>query len=174
MMPPGLPEPRQDSQVVEIIIMKPEVIHDIEASVRQIERGRRPEDPPLLATGGTDDYLLCRYIDTALNEAVSRCRAYLLMPSPFVRRISADHAHEWEEKDIFLALPHNWPPHSIDPLRDAVHGYVVNRAMQLFLAYADAKASEMCDVMAQSCWNDINSQLNARIGPTRIHPTFLG
>jgi len=174
LIPAEVPQPRQGSQVIEIIIMKSEILHDIETSIRQIEKGRKPEDPLLLTEDGSDNYLLCRCIDTALDQAVSRCQAYLLLPSPFVRRISADHTHEWDEKNIFLALPANWPPHCIDPLRDAVHNYIVNRAMQLFLVYADARLSEVCDAMALSCWNDINTQLNARLGPTRIHPTFLG
>ena len=166
--------PRQGKQVVEIIILKSEIIHDIEAGIRQIEKQRGAEQPQLLAEDGADNYLLCRYIDHALNKAVARCQAYLLLPSPFVRRISTDHTREWEEKNIFLAMPMNWPPHCIDALRDDVHSFIVHCAMQLFLAYADIKASEQCGIMTQSCWDDMNAQLNARLGTTNIHPTFLG
>lgn len=166
--------PRHGKQLVEVIFLKQEIMHDIEASIRQIEKSRPKDAPALLAAGGTDDYLLCRYIDTAINQAVSRCQAYLLLPSPYVQRISTDHVSGWEEKDIFLALPHNWPPHCINPLRDAVHSFIVMRAMQLFLSFADEKAAAVCDAQAYSFWNDINTALNTRLGPTHIHPTFLG
>ena len=174
LMPADLPKPRRVNQVVEIILLKPEILHDIEAGIHQIEKSRPADAPTLLAAGGADDYLLSRYVDTAVNQAVSRCQAYLLLPSPYVQRISTDHVSGWEEKDIFLALPHNWPPHCINPLRDAVHSFIVMRAMQLFLSFADEKAAAVCDAQAYSFWNDINTALNTRLGPTHIHPTFLG
>ena len=174
LLPDVLPIPRQGSQVVEIILLRPEILHDIEAGIHQIEKSRSADAPTLLAAGGADDYLLCRYVDTAVNQAVSRCQAYLMLPSPYVHRISADHVNEWEEKSIYVALPPRWPAHCIDTLRDAVHGFVVMRALQLFLSFADEKAAAVCDLQATSFYNDISNALNARIGPMHIHPTFLG
>lgn len=174
LLPDVLPIPRHGSQVVEIILLKPEILHDIEAGIHQIEKSRPADAPTLLAAGGADDYLLCRYVDTAINQAVSRCQAYLMLPSPYVHRISTDHVGEWEEKSIFVALPPRWPAHLIDTLRDAVHSFIVMRAMQLFLSFADEKAAAVCDAQAYSFWNDINTALNTRLGPTHIHPTFLG
>lgn len=158
-------------QLVEIILLRDELIHDIEANINQLERkatvpSASPEgSSPLLPNGASDNYLISRHIDTAVNSAVSRCQAYLLLPSPYVHRISTDHAHQWEEKSLYLALPPDWPPHCIDPLRDAVHNYVVYRAMQLFLTFANEKAAATADAMASDSYDDINVQISARRNP---------
>ena len=165
---------RQGKQIIDIILLNKELMHDIEEGIRQVENGRDKDAPKLLPSDGNESYTLRRHIDSAINMAVSRCQAYLLLPSPYVRRISTDHVDQWLEKDIILGMPHNWPPHCVDSLRDAVHNYIVNRAMQLFLTLSEPKAAEICGIQADSCYNDINAQLNTRLGPTRIHPTFLG
>lgn len=165
---------RQGRQIIDIILLKKELMHDIEDGIRRWENNRDKDAPKLLPAGGNDSYILRRHIDTAINQAVSRCQAYLLLPSPFARRISTDHAGEWEEKDIILGMPHNWPPHCVDALRDAIHNFIVERAQQLFFHLSDPKAAEACDFQASLYWNDINAELNTRLGPTRIHPTFLG
>lgn len=166
--------PRQDRQLIEIILLKSEIVHDIEEGVSDIEKNRDAEAPAMLPAGGDSSYILRRHIDTAVNQAVSRCQAYLLLPSPFVHRISTDHAGDWEEKSIYLAMPRTWPLHCIDGLCDAVHNFIVERTMQLFLFRKDPKAAEACDYQANMFWNDINAGLNARLGPMHIHPTFLG
>ena len=165
---------RQGKQIIDIILLNKELMHDIEEGIRQVENARDKDAPKLLSSDGKDSYILRRHIDTAINQAVSRCQAYLLLPSPYARRVSTDHADQWLEKDILLGLPHNWPPHCADGLRDAVHNYIVYRSMQLFLALSEPKGAEICEIQAESFYNDINAKLNARLGPTNIHPTFLG
>ena len=157
-------------QLVEVIFLYDELIHDIEANINNIERkatvpAGSPAGQPLLPNGAKSDYLIARHIDTAINQAVSRCQAYLLLPSPYVHRISTDHAHQWEEKSLYLALPPDWPPHCIDPLRDAVHNYIVYRTMQLYLAFTDPQAAATADAMATDCYDDINVQINTRRSP---------
>lgn len=152
-------------QLVEVILLKAEILHDIEAYVQQLEKARPPEAPALLADSASDSYLLRRHIDTAVNQAVARCQAYLTQPSPYVHRISADHVHEWEEKSIFLSMPPAWTPHRIDPLRDAIHNFIVYRSLQLFLSFADEKAAAMSDAMASDSYDDIAVHLSARIKP---------
>lgn len=164
----------KDSQPVEIILLKSELIHDIEAVITKIERGRPADAPQLMQEDVNDSYEMARHIDTAVNQAVSRCQAYLLLPSPFVQRIAENHTHAWEEKSIYLAFPRTWPPHCVGPLRDAVHNYIVYRTAQLFLMLTDEKAAQQCDLQAMSCWDDINSHLNTRLGATNIYPSFLG
>lgn len=166
-----LPLPER-KQLIEIILLKPELLHDIEDQLSDVQNTFRPDGKALLPADGS--YMLNRHIDTAVNQAVSRCQAYLLLPSPFVQRISTNHAHEWEEKSIFLALPHNWPPHTVGSLRDAIHNYIVMRACQLFLSLKEPKASEACDTLAESFYDDINRHLSARLGPINIKPSFLG
>lgn len=166
--------PHYGKQLIEIILLKEEFLHDIEANIRQIEKQRPADAPALLDSDGKDNYLLCRYIDTAVSQAVSRCQAYLLLPSPFVHRISTNHAHEWDEKSIYLAMPMNWPPHVIGTLQHDVHNFIVYRAMQLFLAFADEKAAQQSDYQASLFHNAINVDLNSRLGPLRTHSTFLG
>lgn len=166
--------PHQDKQVIEVILLKQEILHDIEDGIRDLDRNRDTNLPDLLPEGADSSYMLRRHIDTAVNQAVSRCQAYLLLPSPFVHRISTNHAGDWEEKSIYLAMPRNWPPHLIDSLRDSVHNYIVDRAIQLFLRRKDQNASQVCDAQATVFWNEINTALNARLGPMRCHPTFLG
>lgn len=166
--------PHQGKQRIEVIFLKEEITHDIDAGIHLLEKGRDADSQPILDKDGKDDYLMARYIDTAINQAVARCRAYLLCPSPYVHRISTNHVGGWEEKSIYLAFPMNWPPHCIDPLRDAIHNYVVERAQQLFLAKVDAKLSEVCDIQATQYYNEINALLNTRLGGVHIQPTFLG
>lgn len=182
-LPASLPPLPPQKQLVEVILLRSELLHDIEAQIHQLQKARAATVPAasaagsqsdILPTGGADNYLLSRYIDTAVNQAVSRCSAYLLLPSPYAHRVSTDHAHQWEEKSIILALPHNWPPHCLEPLRDAVHNFIVFRALQLFFAFSDERAALAADNLALNHYDDINVQLNARLGPTNVHPTFLG
>ena len=166
--------PHESKQLVEVILLHGELMHDIEATIHQLEKNRKAEEPPLIDGEAADNYLLLRHIDTAVNQTVARCQAYLLLPSPYVHRISTDHVGRWEEKSIFLALPVDWPPHLVDPLRDAIHNYIVYRATQLFLVMADEKAAEKADYMASLYHGDINAHLNSRYGPTPIGPTPFG
>lgn len=166
--------PHAQKQVVEVILLHQELLHDIEAVIHQLERNRKPEEPQLLDDDAADNYLLMRYMDTAVNQTVARCQAYMLLPSPFVHRISTDHVGQWEEKSLFMALPMNWPPYLIDPLRDAIHNYIVYRAAQLFFVMTDEKAAEKADYMASLFHGEINAHLNERYGPTVIGPTPFG
>lgn len=168
------------TQRVEIILLKPELLHDIEAATAHLEKVRQANAPAgsqavcYLPDGASGSYLLSRHIDTAVNQAVARCQAYLMLPSPYAHRVSTDHAYGWEEKSIYLAMPSGWPPHCMEPLRDAVHNFIVYRALQLFLSFSDEKAAALSESMALTAYDDINAQLSARHGPTNVHPTFLG
>lgn len=156
------------SQLADIILLRSELLHDIDEGIQQIEKGRTATAPAasaLLPTGASDNYLLARHIDTAVNQAVARCRAYLLVPSPYVHRFSTDHVEQWEEKSILLAMPHTWASHNIEPLRDAIHNYIVYRAMSLFLTFSDEKAAGMADIMASNSYDDIAVLLSARTKP---------
>ena len=166
-----LPLP-DNNQVIEIILLREELQHDIEDIINDVQQSFRPDGKALLPDDGS--YMLMRHIDTAVSQAVSRCQAYLLLPSPFVQRISTNHAYGWEEKSIFLGLPHNWPPHTIGDLQNAVHNFIVQRSCQLFLALKEPKAAEVCDIQATLHYDEINAALNARLGPMNIHPSFLG
>lgn len=173
-LPDGLTlNPRHGGQLVEIILIYKELLHDIERDIQQIEKSRKLETPILT---GNDDYTLQREIDNALDETVGRMQAYLLLPSPYVIRISTDHADVWLEKNVYLGLPSNWPPHLIRPLRDAVHNYIVHSVvlylMQLNLP--NDPYTVICDQKRERAYNDINVHINARRGPMHIHPTFLG
>ena len=172
---------RREKQLVEVILLKEELLHDIEATVKQLDdtrqstaQGSSAALPPILPKGAAENYLLLRHLDAAVNQAVSRCQAYLLLPSPFVRRISTNHTHGWEEKSIFLAFPHNWPPHCVDALRDSIHNFVVERTLQRYLLRVDPKAAELCDLQAQGFYDEINALLNTRLGPMHLRPTFCG
>ena len=172
---------RQGKQLVEVILLKDELLHDIEASAKQLDDARQSTAqgssaalPPILPKGAAENYLLLRHLDTAVNQAVSRCQAYLLLPSPFVRRISTNHTHGWEEKSIFLAFPHNWPPHCVDALRDSIHNFIVERTLQRYLLRVDPKAAESCDFQALGFYDEINALLNTRLGAMHLRPTFCG
>ena len=169
---------RQDKQVIEIILLKAELLHDIEANIHQIERAmgkdEKASSADLLPNGAASDALLLRHIDTAVNQTVSRCQAYMLLPTPFAHRISTDHTYGWEEQSIYLGMPHNWPPYCINTLRDAIHSFIVYRTLQLFLALTDEKRAAQCDYQATLYYNEICAQLNHRLGGTKIHPTPFG
>lgn len=166
--------PHQDKQLIEIILMKSELLGDITAELHQTENSRQPEEPKVLNNEAMDNRLIERHIDTAINEVVGRCQAYLLMPSPFVHRIANNHTSRWDEKSIMLGMPMSWPPHCIDALRDACHNYIVQRAQALFLAKTSPKDAELAEGFAINHYSEINALLSHRIGGVHIHPTWLG
>jgi len=175
LLPSALPRPRRDSQIVEIIILKPEIVHDIEADINSLEKQRKLETP-ILTGSESEGYTVNRQIDRALDKCVSRMQAYLFLPSPFVHRISSNHTSGWEEKSIYLSLPGNWPPHCIDPLRDAVHNYIVKSVEYniLLVALTSDPYTAMCEKESAESYNEINALINSRLGPMNIHPSFLG
>ena len=167
--------PRQRKQFIEVIILKTEILHDIEADVHRVERMRKLEETPIIQSDA-DYYDISRDIDMALGEVIRRCVAYLLLPSPYTHRISTDHVNEWEEKSIFLGLPNNWPLHDIDPLRNAIHEYIV-KAVELELltiSMPDDKYLPKLEQKKMDLYDDINVIINARLNGSLIYPTFLG
>ena len=86
---------RQGKQVVEIIILKDEIIHDIDTETLNVEKSRKMEETTPIATDERRMYEACRHIDRALNTVVAKCSAYLLLPSPFAHRISTNHTKGW-------------------------------------------------------------------------------
>lgn len=167
---------RQGRQFVEIILMKDEIIHDIDTDTLNLEKSRNLQETPV-ATDERRTYEVCRHIDRAVNQVVSKCQAYLLLPSPFVHRISTNHTKGWEEKSIYLALPHNWPPHLIDSIRDLAHDYVVKFAesqLLVTLLSPDDSYVRYCAVAAEEDLNDLNAAVNARLGRDIITPTPFG
>lgn len=169
-----LAKPHQAKQIIEVIMLKEELMFDINAELHQIENTRKPEESKLLTNEQMDNHLLARHIDAALNKVVERCQAYLLIPSPYVHRISNNHTHDWSEKSIFLAMPINWPLHCMDALRDACHDYIVQYAQALFLAKIAPDTAAISQNMAEHRYSEINALLSHRNGGVRIHPTFLG
>ena len=166
--------PHQGKQIIEIILLRQELMFDIIAGIHQIEKARKPEEPKLFTDEDMEKQLLARNIDTAINEVVSRCQAYLLLPSPFAHRHTTDHAYGWEEKSIYLAMPMKWPPHCIDVLRDACHNYIVERATALFLAKPAPQNAQVCTAIADTHYDEICAQLSHRLGRIDIQPTWLG
>lgn len=153
-------------QLVEIILLKEELYHDIDAETLQVQKMRKLQDMPL-ATDDTNRYLVDRYIDKYVRKAVSKLTAYLGIPSPFVHRIANDHTKEWLEKSILLALPLSWPPHRLDPLCDAVHSLVVKGTEYELLAVAlpDDAYTMLCREQMEDAENEIAVQVNARLTP---------
>lgn len=175
-MPDGvLKTPRRHPQLVEVIILKSELLHDIESDVHRIERMRKMEETPIIQSDA-DYYDISRDIDTALGEVVKRCVAYLLLPSPYTHRISTNHVNTWEETSIYLALPDNWPPHDIDPLRNAIHDYIVKaeELELLTISMPDDKYLPKLELKKMDLYDDINVLLNDRLGGKLIQTTFLG
>lgn len=165
-----------EGQVVEIILMYDELKHDIETDFHRLERLRDMKDKPILSPDGSDEYTLRREIDNGLNKVVTVMSAYLALPSPFVRRISTNHAHEWKEKNIYVALPYNWPMHNVDGLRDSIHTYIVKAAEFALLAVALPQDAYTvgCRDMSYESLNAVNHNINDRRGPIKTHPTWLG
>ena len=166
----------QGKQVIEIILLKDEIIHDIDTDTLNVEKSRNIEQTPV-ATDEKRMYEACRHIDRAVNAVVAKCAAYLLLPSPFVHRISTNHTKGWEEKSIYLALPHNWPPHLIDTVRDFAHNHIVKFAeAQLLvpLLSPDDSYVKYCALDAETSLDDLNAAINERLGRDIITPTPFG
>lgn len=167
---------RQDKQIIEIILLKDEIIHDIEADTLQVEKARKLEETPI-AVDEKRMYEACRHIDRAVNQVVKKCAAYLLLPSPFVHRISTNHLKGWEEKSLFLALPHNWPPHLIDSVRDFAHNHIVKFAeAELLTPILTPQDSyvQYLSLDATTSLDDLNAAINERLGRDIITPTPFG
>lgn len=167
---------RQGKQFVEIIILKDEIIHDIEADTLQVEKARKLEETPI-AVDEKRVYEVCRHIDRAVNAVVAKCAAYLLLPSPFVHRISTNHTKGWEEKSVYLALPHNWPPHLIDSVRDHAHNHIVKFAEAQLLAPILTPQDSYVQYLLQDAaasLDDLNGAINERLGRDIISPTPFG
>lgn len=167
---------RQGKQYVEIILLKDEIIHDIDADTLNLEKSRKLEETPV-ATDERRMYEACRQIDRAVNKLVRECSAYLLLPLPFVHRISTNHTKGWEEKSLYLALPHNWPPHLIDGLRDAAHNHIVRFAeaelLTPLLSPTDSYV-QYCALAAQDSLAEVQSIISDRYGPIDMTGTPFG
>lgn len=164
-----------NKQLIEIILLKEELIRDVEADVQRIERMRKMDVSPLVGNDA-DYYDISRDIDNALGDVVSRCAAYLLLPSPFAHRISTNHAKGWEEESIYLALPHNWPPHNIEPIRNNIHEYIV-KSVELELLTMSMPDDRYLPVLAdkkEKLYSTINALLNERLGVTPLVQTPFG
>ena len=172
---------RNPVQLIEIILLKDEFYHDIDAETLQLQKMRKATTPeasasgPLIATDDTSRYLIDRYIDRYVSQAVSRLSAYLAIPSPFTHRIASNHTRQWEEKSIYLALPHDWPLHRIDPLRDAVHQLIVKGVEYQLLAVAlpNDPYTALCREMMEEADTDISVHVNARYTQQRCGYTPL-
>ncbi len=171
---------RRPVQLIEIILMKEEFYHDIDAETLQVQKMRSavrgfPADKIPLSTDDTHRYLIDRYIDKYVSQAVSRLSAYLAIPSPFAHRVANNHASQWEEKSIYVALPHDWPPHHIDPLRDAVHQLIVKGVEYQLLAVAlpNDPYTALCREMMEDADTDITVHVNARYTQQRCGYTPL-
>lgn len=163
-------------QLIEVILLKDELLHDIDTDTLNIEKARKTDGTPV-ATDERRRYEACRQIDRALNHAVRTMSAYLLLPSPFVHRISTNHAGDWEEKSVYLAMPHNWPPHLIDLVRDSVHNYIVKSAeaemLTPILSPSDSYV-QYCRQDAEASDSELNAAINERLGITDLVQTPFG
>lgn len=169
-------KPQPQPHIVECILLKPELLHDIQADITRIEKSRNLQASPILTNEEADSYILNRYIDEAVGKALSHMQAYLMLPSTHAHHIANNHTSDWQEKSITLAMPANWPPHNIDPLRDAIHTYVVKFTEYKLLATAltDDRYTALCLDEANSAYDSINSLISSRLGPQRIHPSPFG
>lgn len=161
--------------LVDIILLKKEIYNDIDADTLQVEKARKIEDLTI-ATDEKQRYTLTRTIEKAITNVLQPLTPYLLLPSPFVHTIATNHAGGWDEKDILLAMPNNWPPHLIDSLRDTVHHYIVKFAEYEYLAplLPNDPYTAMCKQQYDDDCIDINVIVSSRLGPLRTHPTPFG
>lgn len=171
---------KKPAQLIEIILLKEEFYHDIDAETRQVQKMRTaaggfPDGKIPLATDDTNRYLIDRYIDRYVSQAVSRLTAYLAIPSPFAHRVANNHTKDWLEKSIYVALPHDWSLHHIEPLRDAVHQLIVKGVEYQLMAVAlpNDPYTAMCREMMEDADTDITVHVNARCSQLRCGYTPL-
>lgn len=169
------PPPRRPGfQLIEIILLKNEIYHDIdeETHILQQTLGKAlpagAQEITTIATDDTSRYLMDRYIDRCVSQAVSLLSPYLAIPSPFAHRIANNHTKSWQEKSILLSLPKRWPPHLIEPLRDAVHRLIVKGTEKEILSPVLGPAGSyvrLCEQEAEDAAADISVNINTRYGP---------
>ncbi len=93
-------------QIINIVLLKKELLHDIEAETTRIERAAQPTAQsaaqnaslphPILSDD--DAYSVSREIDKAFNTALSRIQAYLTIPAGAAHHVTTNHAHDWQER----------------------------------------------------------------------------
>ena len=171
------PPVRPGFQLIEIIILKDEIYHDIDRETHDLQEHRNktataPAGSPAgqittIATDDTSRYLMDRHIDRYVNKTVHLLTAYLALPSPYAHRIANNHTKSWQEKSILISLPARWPPHLIDPLRDAVHRFIVKgvemEILSTTLGPGDAYV-QLCAQESEEADGDITVYVNTRYG----------
>ena len=119
--------PRRYDKERHIYISKDNLFYDIDAATLIVARARRDgnntdkQDIPSDENGLRP--IFERWIDKYTNLAINRMQAYV-KPEP--RTSMMNNLNQWEEKDIFLMMPDNWDESTFEPLKDAVHNYIVN------------------------------------------------
>lgn len=166
----------QGDQLIEIILLKDEFIHDVDTDTLNLEKSRKLEETPV-ATDEKRMYEACRHIDRAVGNILRKCAAHLVLPSTYAHRISTNHIKGWEEKSIYLALPHNWPIHLIDTLRNDAHNYIVKFMEAQLLAPLLPPNDNYIQYLladADNSLNDVYCVINERLGRDTINPTPFG
>ena len=157
--------------IIEIILFKQELLHDINAALTRIERTRHLDDITLTTEG--DDYSFDRQIESALADVIKRTAAYQCIPSQHAQRIQSNHTYDWQEKTILLNMPHEWLPANISPLRTACHNYIVHAVLYDQLSAMLPGDPYTLQLLEQKTryYSDINAAL---LHQTKIHPTPFG
>lgn len=161
---------------VEIIILKEEVLHHVKADINQLERVRKMEDMPILTGSDSDNYIVNRFLDQAVSAIVARMQAYVVAPNSYAHRIANDHTRDWQERSIVLQLPQTWPPSCMEPLKNAVHDYVVSSTVFNVASKAlpNDPALAIVNEQAKAAYNEVNALINTRLGGVHIHPGPFG
>lgn len=166
---------RHGFQLIEIIILKDEIYHDIDRETHDLQEHRNNSVPDgsagrnitTIATDDTSRYLIDRYIDRYVNKTVHLMTAYLALPSPYAHRIANNHTKSWQEKSILISLPTRWPPHLIDTLRDAVHRFIVKGVEMEILSTTLGPSDpyvQLCAQESEEADGDITVNINTRYG----------
>lgn len=110
-----------------IYISKDNLFFDIDAQTLIVARARRDgnntdkQDIPSDENGMRP--IFERWIDKYINLAIGRMQAFV---KPELRTSAMNNIKQWEERDIFLMMPDNWDEKAFEPLKEAVHNYIVS------------------------------------------------
>lgn len=158
---------------VHIYIVKDQLLYDIDAQSLIVARARRNGnnvDQHNVSTDEADQFrpMFERWIDKYFSLAMNRMQAYVKTEP---RIAMTNNLKQWTEKDITLSMPDYWNEKAFEPLKSAIHDYIVNGVLYEFftlnLTAKDPVTVSKHDEM-QNSYADIKNHISAYI-PGTIH-----
>lgn len=159
---------------ITITLKKPEIDYDIAMTThvvmnRELAAGATQEQGFNYAntqdeTGEVN--LLTRYVEKAIAELAGGMARYL----EDYDYESTNDLNAFDSAIFYLVMPENYDATLTNPLRSAMHDYVVYRALYDWFMKAKPEEASLYEVMYLEAYGRVKSLLNRRSGLLKIKP----